>query len=600
MQKLSSNAKSTQASTSLKRSFCLLILSVCLINSLAGQDPFDLPRVMDQDPEFVELKPKVVFVDQLVHLWIQALRSKDVTLQRRAAESLVIAKQRGINGLEQSHDVLIELISTSNRSRQSRIAIAKAIVAFDLKQAEKSFIQLAKTTNDFELMSVIQPALAGWKTEAARELWMQNISPECQEIRSRILAIQGLAQLGETSILDELKTMVTQANADYRLRYHSAIAIGKLVNQGLESYADKLAISKQVAERILSANVLAKHQSSRAIQILKKLAADSEPAVAFLGWSVLLNSETPRVLDPLGDLGQEHRGPKVRQKLIELLAIWQDQPAIEKLGELLADLHPQVRVSARQTLLKFAQQDSLKTWVIKAAENALEGNWQSIQQGLLILSRLDHKPAAMKLIKLLDHDRSEVHLTAGWSLEKLSVQQTLEPITRRLETQVTQIKSGDYTSMSKSRFECMSHLIQLLGKNRHRAMQEIIIRKLIPKDMNLLEYSIRPAALWSLGQIYKGKTLPDDLRELLGQRLLDDDAMNPEDTYVKSMCAYTFAVTNSRTTIEDIEKYADSNSVNSRLGFYCHWALNQLDGREIPLVKAFERQDTNWFLNPIE
>ena len=586
---------------------CVITLAVSVLTSLPairtdGQDPMTLPRIMEQDPQFVELKPEVVFSRRLVPVWVDALRAKNVHVQRQAAESLAIASLRGLGPLDPSHDTLLEMISQPELHRKVRVACAKAIVAMDLKAAEPDFVGLMKSAVDDELQYIIQPALAKWQSDAAREHWLELLqasrdSDQTIAISRRVLAVHGLASLGEKSIVEELAGIVTNPSAPFRYRNPCAAALGELTQTGQEKLASDLAGSKLISNRILAAKILARHESDQAVEWRLKLAKDEEPAIATIAWSDLLKSSQAAKLDPLADFGIGNRGPEVRQLAIQLAQRWKNEDSVVKIASLLPDLHPDVRVLARKTLLKLARQPALKMPVINEAISKLDSNWQGIQQALLILTELDHKPAAMKMIELLDHLRPEVHVTAGWSLERLSVKETFDPLFKRVESQ---IESGEYQRHSDSESESTSHLIQLLGRNKYQALEDKVIPKLIPKDMLVNHLPIRPAAIWSIGQIYAGQELPPKYIELLSARLLDDNPMNPESKNVKSMCAYTFAMSNAQSMIPNIEKYAEAVSPNSMFGFFCNWSLKQLDGREMPIVQRFQRNDTNWFLVPID
>lgn len=550
---------------------------------------------MDRDPQFKEVLPVVAFSDQLLPSWLKALNSGHLDLERKAAESIVIVKSRGLQKHEAVHQALLKKFGQEDLHRQVRVAVAKAIVALDLKAAEADFVRQAETSSDPELQAVIQTALANWKSSKALDLWKKNAVDPALATRLRILAIQGLTSVRDSTLASSLMNLLEDQNADFRLRFAAADML-KNSSENLEITAKKLFESGQLTRKLLAVKSLA-GKSAGEMEILKKAAADAEPAVAFVAWSTLLQSDSARELDAVVDIAMKNRGAKVRRATIDLLHLWKSPQAAEKIGELLADVHPDVRIRGREILIGFAADEDLRPAVIQAAVENLDANWQGIQQGILILAKLDHKSSAEKIMSLLDHPRAEVHITAGWALEQLSVEKTLQPIFERVEKK---IESKDYLNFSDSEHERIGHLIQLLGKNKHKPMERVIIRKLIPKDMRVLFFPTRPAAFWSLGQIYQGQELPEDFKKLLLERLHDDDPMNPESSYVKSMCVLTFAVTNSKSTISSIEEYAELNGSNSRFGFYCDWGLNQLDGRAMPVVEPFRREDSDWFLYPLK
>ena len=87
-------------------------------------------------------------------------------------------------------------------------------------------------------------------------------------------------------------------------------------------------------------------------------------------------------------------------------------------------------------------------------------------------------------------------------------------------------------------------------------------------------------------------------QDQLVERLMDETYMDEESDWVKQFCAHTFGMTKCKPTIPNLEKYA--GNPNSLLPFYCHWALNQIDGREIPKFDRVLKNDPNWFLSPLD
>lgn len=557
---------------------------------------------MDQDPKYTRFVPKLVISDSLIPLWIKALDSKNIPMQRKAAESIVIAKQRGFKGTEGTLKVLLTKFGDLSADRKVKIAIAKAIVAVQghstSEDAASRFLEVAKSSGDVDLHSVIQPALAQWKYAPAKEYWNGILQESDSSPRSVIWAIEGLTALQDLSIVERLNSWVEGPSNDYRIRYSAAKALGKLAPENQVPLAVKLKQSSKVSERILALHLLQKPSVTDALPVCLELAKDPDSGVCVLAWDNLLKSSKVRELDSLIEFGLKHREPKVRNSAVEVLKLWKTEEACTKLGEMLSDLHPMVRNNARQGLLAYSKSDELKPAVQTAAVNRLAFNWEGIQQGLLIITELDYKPAALKIVDLVDHPRPEVHITAGWSLERLSVAETLPPVLQFTERRVTRIKGGEAGNFTESQYESLGHLIQLLGKNKYKDIEKVIVPKLIPKDQNIINFAIRPAAIWSLGQIYGGKTLPKDYQDKLVERLIDETYMDEESHWVKQMCAYTLGVTKCKETIPNLERYA--GPITSPLPFYCDWALNQIDGRPIPTMAEITKNEVNWFLSPLD
>ena len=445
-----------------------LFLASAFQHSAISQDPFSLPRLMDQNPRFDRVEPKKGLSKKLLPLWIEALDSPNVSLQRKAAESVVIAKLRGLGPLDSIHESLIGKLSENALDSNVRIAVAKAIVALELKNSAEEFLRQVKDNDDIRLNAVLQPALAKWKHVAAGDLWSGVLKSDSSRPLQRVWAIEGLTAIGDKSMLPRFKKWVSDAAIDYRVRTAAARSLGQLLESGRVEAAAKLKDSTKVIDRVLAAEILRGAKEPGELDLSLALAKDSDSAVCTIAWQHLVRSSNARKLDPLATFGTSHREPKVRLAATELLRLWSSEEACLQLGDLLSDLHPDVRNNARKILLAFSEKEELKPTVIKAASDRLSSNWQGIQQALLILTELDHKPAAIRIVDLLDNRRAEVHITAGWALEQLSVPETLEPVFNYTEKKVVEIKSGGASEFGESEFESITHLIQLLGKNKYK------------------------------------------------------------------------------------------------------------------------------------
>ncbi len=596
--------------------FAMMIMATMTFRSdvhLSGQDPYQLPHIMWQDPHFEEVQPEVVFGNDLLPLWMKALNSESTELQRKAAETIPVAIHRGMSGLDKVTKPLLEKLNSPNLAPVVQLAIVKAVVAIgDLKSAER-LAKLHSSTSDSRVQKVIENALIDWKNPALKSIWRKRIldatTGNTNGILSDVLAIRGVTSIGDDQSIASLGILLADREQNFRVRYEAAKSIGQLASSGFIEFSRSRLSSDQLTERILGVTVMDNHPSASSHPILLSYAIDPEPAVAVIAWESILGSNAPRELDQSIEFAMTNPDNKIRILGLNLIRLWKNRAAVQRAGQLLSDPHPAVRNLARQICLEFASADdpanpgkppALMSDVLAAGMKSLQTNWQGIQQGLLLLSELDHKPAAERCLELLDHPRPEVHITAGWTLDRLSVKSTFPTILQRLEKQVSDIKSGGAAKYPESQYESIAHLIELLGRNKYADLQTVVIEKLIAKDMSILSYPIRPAAIWSIGQIFKGKKIPEGLSDRMLERLMDDDNMNPEHENVKSMVAIAFALTGDQSKVDSIRTYAESSKQNARLGFSCYWSINQLTGEPIPIPKKFERKDTNWFLVPIQ
>ena len=138
-----------------------------------------------------------------------------------------------------------------------------------------------------------------------------------------------------------------------------------------------------------------------------------------------------------------------------------------------------------------------------------------------MLGTLQHKPAAPRLMALLDAKQSQVYVTAAWALRRVAVPETAEPITRRVkqETDKSRIplplnSKIDFAEVNH-KYNQVLHLLEALGVMRHRAAEPLLLEYMpkppppvVPPSESRIDTvwqtSLRQAAAWSLGQIHVG------------------------------------------------------------------------------------------------
>lgn len=121
--------------------------------------------------------------------------------------------------------------------------------------------------------------------------------------------------------------------------------------------------------------------------------------------------------------------------------------------------------------------------------------WRGLEQATLLLTQLDHKPAAGRLVELLTFDRPEVPLTAAWGLRKLAVPETLPGVVAYIEKQLQRPPSPK-SPLARIHDHVLSQLNQFLGQQKYRPADGVL-RRFIPKSMNTTTGpESRTAALW--------------------------------------------------------------------------------------------------------
>jgi HEAT repeat protein len=366
----------------------------------------------------------------------------------------------------------------------------------------------------------------------------------------------------------------------------------------LEKDAAHLAAEKAApgsVAQLAAAVLLRKHRGDEAAGILRRLAAEADPAAAAIALEGMLDDDPRRVLPLLPRL-LASPDTTLRTLGIEAHRRHPLPEHIAPVAELLDDLHPQVRIRARNVLLQVAQRAEHGEAVRGQAMRLLATErWRALEQAAILLALLDHKQAAPRLVELLRGERPEVYLTAAWALRKLAVPETLpaqlHEIDRRWQRSLKPDVNEAYPMIDRQ----VSQLAQSLGQARYAPAAPVLARS-VPKRWNIGPES-RAAAIWALGLIHQ-KAPPADLVEELIGRVTDENVFEPEDENVRRMSAIALGRMKAPEAVSAVRKYYPRKLSLDPFMNACGWALQEIAGEPLPRSGTVDVFQTGWFLEP--
>jgi HEAT repeat protein len=545
----------------------------------------------------------MVFSDEAKGLWLRALERPEADLRCKAAEAIALAHQRGMEGLETTVGPLVQALDQAGQHPAVRLAIARTLVALDAREAAPSLLQHGQADGR-EMREIVEPALARWDHRPARAVWLERLRDPTTPQRSLVLAIHGLALVREEQAVDPLRELALSKQTAGSIRLECARALGVIRSEGLEKDAEQLAGDASpygLVARLAAASLLSRHRSDEAIRILQRLGDDTEPAVAVLAIGRLVEID-PDLVAPTVEKVLANVDEKIRSLGVEVLFRRPTEGRLRLLADRLDDPHMEVRVKARQSLLDLAANKDFKDLIIAEAMRKLGGtDWRGLEQAAILLTQLDHKPAAARLVELLPYERPEVKVTAGWGLRKLAVRETLPRVLSYVSSEMAGVMAekepNRALNFSMSIEHQFSQLNQFLGREKY-APADAMLRKFIPHRSDLAWDESRAAAVWALGLIHE-KDPAADLSALLAARLNDTMSIPPEDVRVRQMAAVALARMQAKETVPSLRKYyfGDGPSVDS-VSNACGWGLEQLTGEVMPPPKTFRDMQRVWFLTP--
>src|SRR5262249_36068263 len=156
----------------------------------------------------------------------------------RAALSIALAHERGMKGLGQSVPMLVRELERPGQHPSVQVAAARALVALGAKDAGASLLRIAGA-GDVDLGEIVDPALAKWDYGPARVEWLSRLEKPPYR-RSTILAIRGLAAVGEEKAVVRLRELAMSSDVSASVRLEAAKGLGALRQSGSEADARRL------------------------------------------------------------------------------------------------------------------------------------------------------------------------------------------------------------------------------------------------------------------------------------------------------------------------------------------------------------------------
>jgi HEAT repeat protein len=561
-------------------------------------------------PELPEPSLVLVFPEKALGLWLRALERPEADLRCQAAAAVALAQRRGVKGLEATIAPLVAALDRPDQHPSVRLAVAQALVALDARAAAPSLFRQAQAGGS-DLRDLVEPALARWDYRPARAVWLERLRGPGGRYRELVLAIRSLGAVREEQAPEPLRRLVLAAETSGPVRLEAASALGQLRTAGLEKDAERLAAAagpSAIGRRLAAAALLRRHRGDGAVQLLQRLAGDDEPAVAALAATRLLEIDAKLAL-PTVDRCLGSPDAAVRSLAVQVLHRLPTAKHLRLLGDRLGDLHPDVRGQARRALRDLAKRPELRDPIIAEGSRMLATRrWQPLEQATILLTQLDHKPAAERLVELLTHDRPEVFITAAWGLRKLAVPATLDQVVRHVASQYTRVvRAGAAPGKASVSLRHIDHelsqLHQLLGQLKHKEADGVL-RRFIPRmegpKQPIACPEARAGAIWALGLIHEGRpdaALVTALEGRLNER--PPQTIPPEDQGVRRMAAISLGRLRAKAVLPSLRKDCpDLKPTADVVHNACAWAIAQLTGEVVPAPETIRTVRRDWFLTP--
>lgn len=603
----------------------MCLLALLAVPSLGAE----IDYAMSHDPAYKAPVTQVErFSPGLKPLWLAALAREEADLQRQAAAAIARAHRLGMPGLSDTAGPLIAVLEKPSQRLVVKLAAAQALVEIDARQAAPVLASHA-ARDGVDMARTVEPALAQWDYRPLRTAWLARLDDPGTPQQLLTLAIRCVRTANATEAAASLRRLALDPSAASDLRMLAARALADLKPQGLEDDSRRLAADKTpegLVDRLVGASLLRHHRGDATVALLLDYAVDPQPVVVAMGLRRLLEID-PVLAGPVVERAVASRDSQVRHLAARILVGQATPKSVALLGTMLDDPHPGVRTYAQRSMIELAARAPLDRPVREAAMKMLASDRRhGLEQAALVLGTLDHKPAADRLLQLLESPVPEVYIAAAWALCRLAAPATAEPIFALIRRETEEIgvlarefergfdaQSEALTPIPRfnNRYERLNHLIQALGRMRYTAADSFL-RGFLPKPrlrgpLEPPDFAVpsqpplRAAAIWTLGHLHAGKT-EAQLAVLLRQRAGDTDLNNSESDDVRCMSAIALGRMGDKDSASLLRQFRESNGLHGTLSNACDWALHQLAGGGPwkPTGRVQQINHTGWFLEPIE
>ncbi len=586
--------------------------------------PLDTARHQDPSLEAAEeLKPVARFDPRLKALWLEALARPEADLKRQAADAIARAHALGMPGLGDTAPPLLAAMEAPDAHRFVRLAAARALVALDARQAAPALMARARA-DGLETARLLEPVLARWDHAPMRPVWLARLDDPRTNRGLLILAVQAMAVVKVADAAPGLRRLALAPGQAGDVRLEAARALGMLQPAGLEADAGLLAADAspgKVLDRLIAASLLAHHNGPATEALLLQLANDREPTIATLAARRLVEI-APTTLQPVlpgmassGDAG-------LRLLAARALAELRTPDAVGQLGALLDDPHRDVRVLAREALVRLAGAEPLAEPVREAVLRVLgSGGPRGLEQGAITVGTLRYESAAQRLVQLLQHEDPEVRVSTAWALRRLAVPATAAAILERAQIDTEKpptppvriaLPTAEGADPVVDHLSHLEHLIEALGVLRYRPAIPFLSRFLPmpplprpPGDNPLWRSELRATAVWSLGQI--GEALPPadvvaTLRKRLSGEPIGDMVKRDDEAAVRAQAAVSLGRMKVKESTPELRQIYQDERELPGVRRACAWAVERITGELVPAlklpVKPREVWHGGWFLEP--
>lgn len=500
---------------------------------------------------------------------LEPLTSTDALARLRATQRLVQSSRLDIQNRSEVFKVMLQQLATDVSSTENvQVMLSATSAASLLAESKEEIEQVWAVVKDNPQASLaVESKLVEWESPVAVARWRERIQQTTPNFSELLVALEGLAVVGESSDRDALEKLMFAEGTLAPVKLVCSRAIGAVVPDGLESVAARLYDAGDRQDQVLAANLIKTHTSPEAIQLQERMLSEGSPLAQSIAYKAICDRDPVRGRELAFEL-VKHPESNLRTTVVDVLNQSDDLRAMKVQALLLGDPNLNIREKVRSNLEQKAKLPALAPTVNNVISHYLRGEeWEGIEQAIKLTVDLQKHERQGQIVQFLSHPKPEINIRAAWALQMLKLTpETLDAVLKECD-KITQVLKKQGVPIEQE--VKLGFMFEAIGVHKYQKANDMLLLY-IPKDK--MPPTARAAAIYALGYLWEGRE-NKDLGGQLASRMLDN-GLNPEEDCVRYVSAVALGRMGDESMTEKVKRAYEDPPLP--MGYAVDWSVEQL------------------------
>lgn len=445
----------------------------------------------------------------------ERFKSTDVESVLIVLEACQRARLRGFVVPDSWTTACRERLEAGERSQRLRGELVQFVLVAN--QPGDAELLWKASQGDKNLRLIVEEQLLIWNSSLALDLWRARLKENSPAQDGLVTAAKGVAKFGNADDIEMLESLLRNRKQPLAVRYAAADGLARIDSKKASELLEEVVAGKIVGDGntvdqkagdgpvwdywLATSYLIGIKETERTKQLLieaLKQGSDTARTLALRQLSQMSADEFKKQLE----LVRNDPEINVRLEVLRFLSQHVDEQSIVILTDYMGDDQPRVRESARDELLKLAENETYRPWIEREISRALRNDkWWQVEQAVIAATSLGMKKEELYFVELLNHSQPEVYVTAAWALRVLvHSPDGIAKMVDFVRKETDRIFSRPF--LEEPEYHRLGHLIEGLSIRKVQEARASIERYL-PK--NPQAGMARMSALWGMGKYLEGK-----------------------------------------------------------------------------------------------